>query len=72
MIEQASKSLGIFSDAVRLAVVLLLSVMFGGVGVVLAMGGRPEAILPLLLGAGAVLQLPRLILNLYRDLTGNY
>ena len=72
MIEQASKSLGIFSDAVRLAVVVLLSVMFGGVGVVLAMGGRPEAILPLLLGAGAVLQLPRLILNLYRDLTGNY
>ena len=72
MIEQASKSLGIFSDAVRLAAILLLSVMFGGVGVVLAMGGRPEAILPLLLGAGAVLQLPRLILNLYRDLTGNY
>lgn len=72
MNELATKSLGIFSDAVRLAAVLLLSVMFGGVGVVLAMGGRPEAIVPLLLGAGAISQLPRMILNLYRDLTGNY
>ncbi|MEQ9505370.1 MAG: hypothetical protein RLO80_03805 [Hyphomonas sp.] len=72
MIEQATKSLGIFSDAVRLAALLLLSVMFSGAGAMLAAGGRPEAILPLLLAAGAISQLPRLVLNLYRDLTGNY
>ncbi len=64
MNELASKSLGILSDAVRLAALLLLSVMFIGVGMMLAIGGRPEAILPLLLGAGAISQLPRHALNL--------
>jgi hypothetical protein len=72
MIEQASKSLGLFSEAIRLAVVLLLAVVFTGVGVMLVSGGRPEAIVPLFLGAGAIAQLPKRFVNLYRDFTGNY
>jgi hypothetical protein len=72
MLEQASKSLGGISEVIRLAALVLLSVVFTGVGVALAIGGRPEAIVPLLLGAGAILQLPKRFVNLYRDLTGNY
>jgi len=72
MLEQASRSLGGLSELIRLAALVLLSVVFTGVGVALAMGGRPEAVVPLLLGAGAILQLPKRLVNLYRDLTGNY
>jgi len=72
MIERASRSLGLFSDAAQLFGLVLIGLMMTGVGVVLATGGRPEAIVPLLLGAGAICQLPKRIGNLYRDLTGNY
>lgn len=72
MLEQATRSLVGFSELIQLAALLLLSVMFTGVGVALAMGGRPEAVIPLLLGAGAIFQLPKRFVNLYRDLTGNY
>lgn len=72
MIEQALRSLGGISEVIRLAALVLLSVMFTGVGAALAMGGRPEAVVPLLLGAGAISQLPKRFVNLYRDLTGNY
>ncbi len=72
MIEWASRSIGLFSDAVHLFALLLIGLIMTGVGVVLATGGRPEAIVPLLLGAGALCQLPKRIGNLYRDLTGNY
>lgn len=72
MIEKASRTLVGISDVIRLAALVLLGAVFIGVGVVLAMGGRPEAVVPLLLGASALSQLPKLIVNLYRDLTGNY
>lgn len=72
MLEQATRSLVGLSEAIRLAALVLLSVVFTGVGVALAMGGRPEAVIPLLLGAGAIFQLPKRFVNLYRDLTGNY
>lgn len=72
MIEKASRTLIGVSDVIRLAALVLLGAVFTGVGVVLAMGGRPEAVVPLLLGASALSQLPKLIWNLYRDLTGNY
>lgn len=72
MIEKASRTLVGISDVIRLAALVLLGAVFTGVGVVLAMGGRPEAVVPLLLGASALSQLPKLIVNFYRDLTGNY
>lgn len=72
MLEQATRSLGGLSEAIRLAALVLLSVVFPCVGAALAMRGRPEAIVPLLLGAGAIFQLPTRFVNLYRDLTGNY
>ncbi len=72
MLEQATRSLGSLSEVIRLAALVLLSLVFTGVGVALAMGGRPEAVIPLLLGASAISQLPKRLVNLYRDLTGNY
>ncbi|WP_291197918.1 hypothetical protein [Hyphomonas sp.] len=72
MLDQATRSLGGLSEVIRLAALVLLSVMFTGVGVALAMGGRPEAVIPLLLGAGAISQLQKRFVNLYRDLSGNY
>jgi hypothetical protein len=72
MIEKASRALAGISDVIRMAALVLLGAVFTGIGVVLAMGGRPEAVIPLILGAGALSQLPKLVVNLYRDLTGNY
>lgn len=72
MIERASRYLGVLSDAIRTGALLLIALMFTGVGVMLATAGRPEAMIPLLLGAGAIFQLPKRFANLYRDLTRNY
>jgi NhaP-type Na+/H+ or K+/H+ antiporter len=72
MFDTATRWLNRFSDLVRLFILILIGVMMTGVGVVLARGGRPEAAIPLLFGAMAFLQLPKLIKNLYRDVTGNY
>ncbi|MEQ9506317.1 MAG: hypothetical protein RLO80_08585 [Hyphomonas sp.] len=72
MMDLASKALAHFADAVQLCAILLIGVVMTGAGVTLAMGGRPEAIVPLLLGAMALSQMPKRLKNLYRDLTGNY
>ena len=72
MIERATRSVGILSDVIRTGALVLIGLMFIAVGVALAINGRPEAIVSLLLGAAAIFQLPKRLLNLYRDLTGNY
>jgi hypothetical protein len=72
MLELASRALSHFTDAVQILMLVLIGVIMTGVGAVLAIGGRPEAVIPLLFGSMALLQLPKRLKNIYRDLTGNY
>jgi hypothetical protein len=68
----ASNLIGRFSELVQLFILVLLAAVMGWVGFVLADGGRPEGYICLVLAAGALIQLPKRLFNLYRDLTGNY
>ncbi len=66
MMEFASRLIGRFSDAVRLYILAIIGVMMTGVGVVLAIGARPEAIFPLVLGAMAISGLRKSFADFFR------
>jgi hypothetical protein len=60
------------SDAIRVFALLIIGVVMLFVGLMLALGGRPEALIPLILGSLAVFNLRKLLLQLYRDVTGSF
>lgn len=61
--------LGWLSDAIRLFALAIIGLMMTGVGVALATGGRPEAIIPILFGAMAIFELMKSFAGLIRNLT---
>lgn len=72
MMETVTKLIDGFSDIVRAFILVLFGTMMIFVGLMLATSGRYEAAFPLALGALSLAQVPRLMINLYRDFTGNY
>ncbi len=66
MMDFASRLIGRFSDAVHLFIFAIIGLMMTGVGVVLAIGARPEAIVPLVLGVMAFSALRKGFVDFFR------
>ena len=67
-----TKILDHISDAIRVFALSIVSVVMLFVGLTLALGGRPEGLIPLVLGSLAAFNLWKLLRQLYRDVTGSF
>jgi hypothetical protein len=59
-------------DAIRIFALSIVSVVMLSVGLMLALGGRPEGLIPLVLGSLAAFNLLKLGRQLYRNVTGMF
>ncbi|KCZ88324.1 hypothetical protein [Hyphomonas johnsonii] len=65
-----TKVLSRISEVIRIFALSIVGLMMLSTGLVLAIGGRPEALIPLVLGGFAVFNLRKLVLQLYREIGG--